>query len=90
MLYRIHTESTGRYRQTAIDIMATTFDGFTVIDATGYWKGTREESIILEVYAADDARAQVYAVAEEIRRANAQQAVIVSESDTALTTIDGG
>lgn len=89
MLYRIHTESTGPMRQRAIDITATTFDGFTIIDTVGYWQGTREDSMIIEVYT--DSRAQVYAVAEEIRRANNQHTVCVAEIDATVVrfTLEG-
>lgn len=78
-LYTICTESTGPYRQNAIDVVATTFDGFSVTDTTGYYKGTREESITIAIVADDSARARVYAVAEAIRETNKQETVLVTE-----------
>ncbi len=77
MLYRIFTE----YRN--IDkikrIAARNMDGFTVIPADGYWKGQEENSVIIEYVGNDTTldRSRVQAVAEQIKKVNHQDVVLV-------------
>ena len=61
-------------------------NGYTVIDATGYWKyasaGTeKERSKILLIFAPADARSKVLTVADQYRKQFDQEAVLVSASE---------
>ncbi len=75
MLYRIHTED--KNKQDVLDMVAEVFDGFTVIEATGYWKGKREKSLIIEIDTPADRARDVLGLAARIRDYNAQEAVLV-------------
>ena len=61
-------------------------DGYTVIDATGYWKsasfGTeKERSKIILILAPAEARSKVLSVADKYRKQFAQEAVLISTSE---------
>ena len=61
-------------------------DGYTVIDATGYWRsasaGTeKERSKIILILAPADARSKVLSVADQYRRQFAQEVVLISTSE---------
>jgi hypothetical protein len=75
MLYRILTEDKNREKVEAI--VGTYFDGFTVIEATGYWKGTKEKSLVIEIWTDDNARSDINVVAKRIKEVNNQEAVLV-------------
>lgn len=47
MLYRIVTEDKNRER--IIRAVSAKFDGFTLLPTTGFWRGTREKSIVIEI-----------------------------------------
>lgn len=60
-------------------------DGYTVIDATGYWKPAagvteKERSKIILILAPADAREKVLSVADQYRKQFAQEAVLISTS----------
>jgi len=77
-LFRIYTED--KNRALVEGIMADQFDNFTVIEAAGYYNGTKEKSLILEVISEDPlARYTVNYVARAIRDANQQECVLVTE-----------
>ena len=57
------------------------FEGFTLVETVGYWRGLREDSTKIEIIADAERRADVLTLAEEIRFVNAQQAVFVTEQD---------
>jgi hypothetical protein len=70
--YRLYTE---RFDNIAA-IARQRFEGFTLINAVGYWQGASEDSVIVEVVTDDASR--IKALAEDIRRTNHQQAVMVT------------
>jgi len=76
-LYRIFTQDVNR--STVEKIVAKHFPGFTLIKADGYWKLIREGTLIIEIEAPDVERAQVEAVATEIKEANAQESVLIQK-----------
>lgn len=44
--------ATGYVDRTAVvSAVSRVFDGFTMLDAKGYWKGNPEDSVVVEVYA---------------------------------------
>lgn len=87
MLYRLYTED--KNREAIVKIVSQETDGFTLIPAIGYWKGQPENSLIIELdgLSAFDAGR----IAEAIRQANNQQAVLVQEivTESKLVTEKG-
>jgi len=71
--HRILTEDINR--QLVIDILSKYFDSFTLIAQTGYWKGKEERSLSIEIIGASEKN--VLRASEEIRVANAQEAIMV-------------
>ena len=71
--HRILTEDINR--QSVIDILSKYFDSFTLIAQKGYWKGQEERSLSIEIIGASEKT--VLRASEEIRVANAQEAVMV-------------
>ena len=72
--YRLYTE---RFDNLAT-ITSNYFEGFTLFESQGYWQGVAEQSVVIEIIASDDDSWRIDALAEFIRRANNQQAVIVT------------
>lgn len=61
-------------------------DGYTVVDATGYWRSgpdvtAKERAKIILLVAPDDAREKVLSVTRQYREQFHQSAVLVSSSD---------
>jgi hypothetical protein len=81
MVYRLFTEDKNRKEIEAI--VGRYFDGFTVIPATGYWKGERERSLIIEISSETDEESSVRLLAGEIKQYNHQQAVLIERLQTA-------
>ena len=56
-------------------IVSRFFEGFTMIDSIGYWKGQKEDSSIIKIYSdnSESIRELVYAILEE----NEQEEVIL-------------
>lgn len=79
MLYRIFTENTPEYKETAIDLTAQYFDGFTVLEGVGYWQGAGEHSLCIEVSGHACIRGKVNELAGCIKRRNNQEAVLVQK-----------
>lgn len=76
MLYRILTEN--KNREAVEDIVSAEFPGFTIIEATGYWNGVREESLIIEIDAGNEIKGMtVTRIAEMIKRHNQQESVMI-------------
>lgn len=75
-LYRIHTINRGILF--IKEILNAAFDGYTIIDAESYWKGEKENGVVIEV-ASEDGEL-VRAVADKIKKLNGQEAVLVTES----------
>lgn len=79
-MYRILTENKNRALVEAA--VGSVFDGFTVYEGAGYWKGEREPCLIIEVAnpipeLKNTMRQMVEGVAEQIKRINAQEAVLI-------------
>lgn len=75
MLYRLYTED--KNREGIEQIISKYFDGFTLIPAIGYWKGNKEQSLIVEILSDKDVLPVVEQIAEEIKRVNDQQSVLI-------------
>ncbi len=77
MLYRIYTEN--KNQKTIEKIITNYFDGFTIIKGQGFWKGQKENSLIIEIEVQVDEVEKVDQIAEDIKHANNQQAVIIQK-----------
>jgi uncharacterized membrane-anchored protein YitT (DUF2179 family) len=75
MLYRILTEL--KNKENVAAIMSRYFDGFSLIEATGYWKLHREQSLIVEVET--DELDKVSSAASKIKKHNCQEAVLIQQ-----------
>lgn len=76
-LYRICTENKNREQvEQAIGVL---FDGFTVFEASGYWQGKRELSLVIEIIGESDDSRHIEMVATTIRDFNKQECVLVQE-----------
>ncbi len=74
MIYRIYTET----KSNLIKLTSQFFDGFTVFEVAGYWKGKREWATVIEIHTEDVFEATaVYTLASLIKTTNAQEAVRV-------------
>ena len=73
MLYQIFTEDVNRPEITRI--LDSHFTGYTLVPASGHWEGIAEPSVIAEIETTD--KQAVDAVADAIRLANHQHAVLV-------------
>jgi hypothetical protein len=78
-LYRIQTEAVNV--ATVRSIVADAFEAFTIVSTQGVWKGSREASLTIEIVGALEDRAEVFAIARQIKLANAQEAVLVTTQD---------
>ena len=79
MIYRILTEDKGNIAQ----IVSKHFDAFTIIRAQGYWKGTAENSVVIELDSLGLAdmlfSSRVHILATDIKTTNNQDAVLVQK-----------
>ena len=76
-MFRILTED--KNRDGILAILDSYVDGYTLFYGAGAWKGVRELSVSIDIIGAE--RSTVYAIAEEIKQANAQESVLVYEID---------
>ena len=84
--YRIHTEDVNR--PAILKLASARFDGFTILHGTGYWKGQSEVTLVLEIITSDSA--SVYLLAEEIRKANGQESVLVNRLESSAVSVERG
>jgi hypothetical protein len=77
--FRIYTEN--KRDGVAERLTAAHFDAFNITETTGFWKGQREDSIVIEILAADGYALKVDALAGELRRELQQEAVLVTAHD---------
>ena len=56
-------------------------DGYTVLDATGYWRSAKERSKVILIVAPAAAREKVLSVARQYRKEFDQDAVLISSSE---------
>lgn len=64
--FRIYTEN--KRNEIAEALAAAHFDGFNITETTGYWKGQREDSIVIEIIAPDEDALKVEALAGELQQ----------------------
>jgi hypothetical protein len=77
-LFRIYTEDKN-YDSVILPILNVNIDGFSVYRGEGFWKGTKEKSLLIEVYTKD--KNLIRLIAERIKRGNWQESVLVTETE---------
>ncbi len=75
-VYRIYTEDTNRTQ--LLILVSSNFEGFTLYNATGYWKGVPESSLVIEILGTQDLAPKIKALAHNIRVLNKQECVLVT------------
>ena len=76
MLHRIYTED--KNRSGIYAVLDSWFAGYTVSEATGAWKGVRENSLVIELVDSDNTLLPlVEAVSDAIKAANGQESILV-------------
>jgi hypothetical protein len=81
-LYRIYTEDVGR--ENIERIVALYFDSYSINNQMGYWHGGREYTCVIEIFEPASfyhAQQKVGCIAQAIKQANKQEAVLVIELD---------
>lgn len=71
-IHRIYTEE--KNKRAILDLMARSFDSFSVQPILGYYRGKKEKSIVLEVVGAS-AR-EICGIADKIKKMNGQTSVL--------------
>lgn len=73
--YTIHTEAVGLL---AIErIVAELFEGFTLVEGVGCWKGFKEKALTITIYGDANDEGKVFLAASRIRVQNKQETVLV-------------
>ena len=72
-VYRIYTEDVDR--QAVIPVTSEAFENFTLHETIGYYRGEREDSIVLEIVDAEET--DVQSLAEKIRKLTGQKSVLI-------------
>ena len=71
MTYRLYTEACGN----VAEIVSQYFEGFTLFEVRGYWKGKAEKTAVVEIVTQN--RAKVYELARTIKELNKQESVLI-------------
>ena len=81
MLYKIYIGSNNTTKKLeakkAIAIASKYFEGFTYQNASGFWKGLSEKTLIIEIET--DNKKKVIELAEELKEALFQEAIAVAK-----------
>jgi hypothetical protein len=80
--YRIYTEDINRDK--IVKIISNWFNGFTLFEGTGYWKGVSERALVIEIIADDEDEKDIAAMAGEIQSVNTQESVLVSKTEVSF------
>jgi hypothetical protein len=74
--FKIYTENTNeKYIEELLNV---SFDGFTIIHTTGFWKGQKEDSIIIEILTNN--KTLIHAIAKQIKYINHQESILITET----------
>ena len=88
-LYRIFTENVNKQR--ICKLISGYFDGFTVFETTGYWKGCQEQSLCIEIMADSydiSVPGKINALSQAICLGNEQESVLIQELDVKHESIN--
>lgn len=81
-IFRIYTEDINRDGIESA-MKHNGFEGYNLSSVTGFWRGTQEPALVIEVITGD--RKRVQAAADEIQRVNKQESVGVVEIPSAYS-----
>ncbi len=87
VVYRIYTENKINMRDVERFIRKY-FDGFTVFFTNGHWKGTKEDSIVIEIIADYTDKHSVLSLAGDIKVLNEQETVLVTTATVLINEIN--
>lgn len=77
MIYRIYTEDKNNQEELA-KLVLRRFEGFNISKCTGYYKGSKENALCIEIDTLeDDNKLGVYKTAEDIKIAGHQECVLL-------------
>ena len=82
-VYRLYTER----RPNLAALCAQYFQGFTLLDAAGYYDGIPEPATVVEVIGDDTDASRVFALASHIRATNGQTSVLVTRQPLLATAV---
>ena len=77
--FRIYTEN--KNKEDIQALVSKYFEGFTLYEAKGVWKGKSEPSLVIEVLGHGSLTGIVREVAEKIKKLNNQEAILVQKID---------
>jgi len=71
---------------TAMQIISQYFDGFTAYEVVGYWKGTSEKTLKVEIVSDADSDAKITRLCKELKKELSQDAIMLEKinSNTAF------
>lgn len=78
---------TPEQRDEAIQRVAARFDAFTLVRASGYWRGHPEDTFRFEIIAGSGAAFSIRELARELAEAFDQESVLVTQNRTHATLI---
>ena len=85
-LFRIYTENKNMAR--VVELASEVFaEGFSIFTGQGYWAGSTEPCLIVEIVAAQNQGVLVVALADLIKTENSQQCVMVTWSDVEVAFV---
>lgn len=85
--YRLHTENVNR---PAIEALVSRyFPGFSITENTGYYKGTRERSLVIEILAPGTLAHVIKFLGKAIAQANAQECVLITADKVTGEFVNG-
>ena len=88
MLYRITTEDKNQDKALAELILAKGFAGFSIRGQQGYYKGTKENSLVIEIDVFDDGKlVEIYALVKAIKGLLKQECVLLQAIESVSTLI---
>ena len=80
MVYRIYTENINKH--TIEKLVSDFYDGYTIIEAKGYWQSKKERSLIIEILTDGEYEETIInSIAVQIKKINSQQGVLVAKID---------
>ena len=85
ILYRILTED--KNRGDILEFINRFFEGYTVLEGTGYWRGQAETCLIIEIITSYHHHDKIMAIAEWIQKHNNQDSVAITTQNIEIKTV---
>jgi len=79
-LYSIYTENRNKPR--LIKLINRFFDGFTILEAIGFWQGNAENSLIITIATKD--KKGIFYLCEKIKEMNQQDCVMLVSNNKVI------